>query len=248
MAINNPLYTYFASDFHLGLPIGDVRERELRIVRFLDEIKKSAHTLYLLGDIFDFWWEYKTVVPRGFVRFLGKLAELSDSGVRICYFTGNHDVWVGDYLQQECGVEVFRTERTVEIGGKIFFAAHGDCVGERAAGKRLFEWMFNNRVLQWIFSVLPPRWGMGLGHLWSQHSRLAKGISVPWTGASEALYRFAAQEAVAYKADYFVFGHRHTPIQMTLPTGAELFVLSDWIQGSTYAVFDGKSLVLKQFE
>ena len=213
----------------------------------MDTIQHSAHTLYLLGDVFDFWWEYRSVVPRGFVRFLGKLAELSDRGIHIRYFTGNHDVWAGSYLSQECGVEVVRGEQRVMIGGKSFFVAHGDSTGERPAGKRLMEWVFNNRTLQRLYSMMHPRWGMGLGHLWSKHSRLAKGISAPWRGADEPLYRFAAREAQERPADYFVFGHRHTPVQASLPNGAQLFVLSDWIQGSTYAVFDGRSMELREF-
>jgi UDP-2,3-diacylglucosamine hydrolase len=246
--MKNRTHTYFASDFHLGLPIFAPKERERRVVRFLDSIKENADTIYLLGDIFDFWWEYKKVVPRGFVRFLGKLAELSDSGVRIRYFTGNHDIWTKDYLEQECGVEMFRREHIENIGGRKFFVAHGDCIGERSRGKHFLEWFFNCKPLQRLYSMLHPRWGVGLGHLWSKHSRLAKGISTPWRGAQEALYRFAQQEYAAAGADYFIFGHRHTPVHTALPCGAELLVLGDWIQGSRYAVYDGKSLMMKEFE
>jgi UDP-2,3-diacylglucosamine hydrolase len=241
-------HTYFVADFHLGLALYSPREREQKIVRFLDSIKDTAQTIYLLGDVFDFWWEYKTVVPRGFVRFLGKLAELTDAGVRICFFAGNHDIWAKDYLQQECGVEVFHGTRTIAIAGKTFFVGHGDNIGNRALGERILKWIFYNRVLQRLFAMLHPRWGIGFGHLWSKSTRTAKGIATPFRGKDENLYRFSVEESTRNAVDYFVFGHRHTPVQMPLPTGAQLSILSDWIIGSTYAVFDGNSLMFKQFE
>jgi UDP-2,3-diacylglucosamine hydrolase len=232
---------------HLGLPLGDEAERERKVVRWLDSVKPYAKDIYLLGDVFDFWWEYKYVVPKGYVRFLGKLAELSDSGVSLHFITGNHDIWVKDYLTKECGVQIYRKPITVNIGEKSFFLAHGDGLGTRDLKHKIRRKIFSNRLLQMLFSALHPRWGMGFGRRWSKSSRLAKGVAVPWQGRRENLYKFSAKKSARKKIDYFVFGHRHTPMLMILPRGAQMAILSDWIAGSTYADFDGEKLELKTF-
>jgi UDP-2,3-diacylglucosamine hydrolase len=180
-------------------------------------------------------------------ELIQRLAELSDAGVRIYFFAGNHDVWVKDYLRQECGIEVFHGTQTFTLGNKTFFVGHGNNLGKRTVGERILIWIFYNRILQRLYSMLHPRWGIGFGHLWSQHTRSAKGIATLWRGAAENLYDFAAQQSAETKIDYFVFGHRHTPVKMALPCGTQLFVLSDWIVGSTYAVYDGTALALKEF-
>lgn len=239
--------TYFVSDFHLGLPFLDPRAREEKVVRFFNSIQSTASDIYLLGDIFDFWFEYKTVVPRGFVRFLGKLAALSDAGVRVHFLAGNHDAWAKEYLTEECGVEVIHGSRTLTIGGKNFFLAHGDYLGSRSATEKILHRIFHNRIIQKLFGSLHPRWGVGFGHLWSRHSRAAKGIAVPFRGEAENLYQFALQHSGNNAIDYFIFGHRHTPIAMQLPTGAQLVILSDWITDSTYVVFDGEQVRVERF-
>jgi UDP-2,3-diacylglucosamine hydrolase len=244
-------HTYFIADMHLGLPLYDPAERERKVVRWLDFIKTSASAIYILGDAFDFWWEYKYVVPRGHVRFLGKLAELTDSGVAVHFFPGNHDLWVREYLHEECGIAMHDapTEK-VTLGEKTFFLAHGDRLGDDTpATLTLLQRIFANRFLQRAYTMLHPRWAFAVGYTWSRKNRLSKGIAVPFRGEDEGQYKFAAQMAQRQKIDYFVFGHRHTPLAVDLPnSSAQLVLLSDWITGSTYADFDGEKLTLKTFE
>lgn len=245
-------HTYFIADMHLGLPLYNPAERERKVVRWFDFIKSTAAAVYILGDAFDFWWEYKYVVPRGHVRFLGKLAELTDGGVAVHFFPGNHDLWVRDYLHRECGVtmHVATPEEVATIGGKTFLLAHGDRLGSGApASLTLLQRIFTSRFLQRLFAMLHPRWAFAFGCAWSRKNRLSKGIAVPFRGEKELQYKFAAQAAQRQKIDYFVFGHRHTPLMMELPgSRAQLVLLSDWITGSTYADFDGENLTLKTFE
>jgi UDP-2,3-diacylglucosamine hydrolase len=244
-------HTYFIADMHLGLPLYDPAERERKVVRWFDFIKNSAEAVYILGDAFDFWWEYKYVVPRGHVRFLGKLAELTDSGVAVHFFAGNHDLWARDYLHKECGVTMHSAPtELVTLGEKKFFLAHGDRLGgDVPISLTLLQRIFTSRFLQRLFSMLHPRWSFAFGHAWSRKNRLSKGIAVPFCGEEEAQYKFAVQAAQRQKIDYFVFGHRHTPLVTGLPnSSARLVLLSDWITGSTYADFDGENLTLKSFD
>jgi UDP-2,3-diacylglucosamine hydrolase len=233
---------------HLGLPLYNEAERERKIVRWLESVKPYAKEIYMLGDVFDFWWEYKHVVPRGYVRFIGKLAELTDSGVAIHWLTGNHDVWAGSYLEKECGVMVHHVEVELQTNGKRFFLAHGDGLGKQDKMYKALKWIFTNRPLQRLYSMMHPWWGMSFGRAWSRSSRLAKGIAIPFKGESENLYQFAVQKSAEEKIDSFIFGHRHTPVLMNLPGGAQMAILSDWIAGATYADFDGEKLELKTFE
>lgn len=248
---NMQKHTYFIADMHLGLPLYDPAGRERKVVKWLDFIKNSAAAVYILGDAFDFWWEYKYVVPRGHVRFLAKLAELTDSGVPVHFFPGNHDLWVRSYLREECGVTLHSAapEEVATIGGKTFFLAHGDRLGGSASvSLALLRQFFSSRLLQRLFSMLHPRWAFAFGYAWSRKSRLSKGIAAPFRGEEEVQYKFAVQAAQRQKIDYFIFGHRHTPIAMSLPgASAQLVILSDWITGATYADFDGENLTLKTF-
>jgi len=238
-------HTYFISDMHLGLPLYDKDERERRVVRWLDSVMSSATDVYLLGDVFDFWWEYKYVVPRGHVRFLGKLAELTDSGVNVHFFVGNHDLWMKDYLTRECGVSIHHKPLELRIGDKNFFVAHGDRLGKSPS---LLQRIFSCRFLQRLYSMLHPRWGLAIGFTWSKLSRRSRDVSAPWRGENEQLFRLSTKMAQSKKVDYFVLGHRHTPVQADLPNGAQLFILGDWLTGSSYAVFDGEKLEMKEFE
>ncbi|MGL4364261.1 MAG: UDP-2,3-diacylglucosamine diphosphatase, partial [Bacteroidales bacterium] len=243
-------HIYFISDLHLGLPVGDAAKREQKVIRWLESVRCTAKSIYLLGDIFDFWWEYKYVVPRGYVRFLGKLAELTDSGIQIHYLTGNHDIWVRDYLSTECGVQVYHKPQQVELENKRFFLAHGDGLGNPSIKYRIMKWIFTNRFLQILYGSLHPWLAIGFGQAWSKRSRLSKGVAISFKGEeNEHLFQFAKTELANQPIDFFVFGHRHTP--MLLPVNnskAQLAILSDWIQDSTYGKFDGNHFTLHRFE
>jgi len=238
---------YFISDVHLGLyPAEKSAVRENILVEWLEGIKDDAEELYLLGDIFDFWHEYRHVVPRGFVRFLGKLAEMADKGVILHLFTGNHDVWVYDYLPKELGLKVYRENITRTFTGKKFFLSHGDGLGPGDQGYKLMKWGFTNRVLQWLFARIHPNASMAFGKRWSRSSRYAKGIvAEPFRGNDKELQvQFALNTLKKEHFDYFIFGHRHTPYDVTIDPGSRVINLGDWITHFTYAVWDGKEMQL----
>lgn len=240
---------YFASDVHLGLPPkANARQREHRFVAWLDSIKYDAEAVFLLGDIFDFWFEYKLVVPRGFVRTLGKIAELTDSGIPVHFFIGNHDLWVADYLPAETGVQLHTGSYVVELHGQRFFLAHGDALDCNDTKHQRLRRMFTNPWLRIMFASLHPRLAVGFAQAWSQQSRKQKAVSVPFQGAAEGLYQFALRQTQQQPIDYFIFGHRHTPICVPLEgTGSTLTILGEWISGGDqYAVFDDHSLELKK--
>ena len=239
---------FFISDTHLGMhPIQKSIEREKLLVQWMDEIMNDTSELYLLGDIFDFWHEYKRVVPKGFTRFLGKLTEFHDKNIPVYYFTGNHDVWSYGYLKDECGVEILDKPVAKEILGKKFYLAHGDGLGPGDKGYLLLKWAFHNKVLQWFFSRLHPNFALWLGQSWSKSSRLAKGIYVPYMGQKEWLIQYAQKVLQKEKYDYFIFGHRHIPMHLNVEVGAELVCLGDWIVHFTYAEFDGSKVLLKPY-
>lgn len=239
---------YFVSDVHLGLRASDSAAVERKFLSFLDTLPDNTRALYLLGDIFDFWYEYKYVIPRGHTRVLGRLAQLRERGVEIFFFKGNHDVWAYGYFEQELGIKVLEQPHLVKIQGKSFCLGHGDGLGKIPAGFRIIRWAFHNRFLQFLFSALHPRWAFGLGYAWSKHSRLAKGGSenrYVFKGEDEPIFKYAA--SIPEKADYFIFGHFHTPVDMTLPGGARMLILGDWINGAEYALFDGERVTLQGF-
>ncbi len=239
--------TYFASDFHLGLDAGtDPREREQRVIKWLGQVSSDAQAIYLLGDIFDFWWEYKTVIPRGFSRFLGTLASLTDRGIEVHIFTGNHDMWMQGYLAGECGATIHYEPFLTTIGGELFYLAHGEGLGSRSRSARMLFAFFRNRMTRILFSAIHPRWGMAFGHSWSKSSRLAKHVSLPFMGEDrEDLIRHTREVAAGgCRARYYIYGHRHLP--MTFDEGeSRMVILGDWIScRSSYAVYDGKELTL----
>jgi len=241
---------FFASDFHLGLSAGmPPLEREKKIVNWLDRIVPEAQEIYLLGDIFDFWWEYKLVVPKGFTRFLGKIASITDSGVPVHFFTGNHDMWVGDYLSKECGVLIHTGPLTTYFNGRKFHLAHGEGLGSVNTGYKILLWIFHNKPLRVLYSALHPAIGVGIGHKWSLSSRLGKGISLEFLGEhNEDLIRYAASVSAKEKMDFFIFGHRHMAMTFSLKEGGEIVFLGDWIKHSSYAEWDGKSLSIRMFD
>jgi len=241
---------YFASDFHLGVPTYEKSfEREKRIVRWLDEVKQDAQEIYLMGDLFDFWFEYRQVVPKGYVRLLGKIAEITDSGIPITFFTGNHDMWMFDYFPKELGVTLYREPIVREYNGKTFFLGHGDGLGPGDNGYKFIKKVFANPVCQWLFARLHPNFAMGMAHYWSKKSRLANGISdEKFTGEeNEWLIVYTKEVLKKQHYDYFIFGHRHLPLDIDL--GNSRYInLGEWIKYNTYAVFDGINLELKRFD
>lgn len=241
---------YFISDFHLGVPNDtDSRKREDKIVAWLNSIKHDAQILYLMGDVFDYWFEYKEVVPRGYVRLLGKLAELSDAGVEMHYFTGNHDMWVFDYLPKEIGLQVHRAPIQKEYNGKKFFLGHGDGLGPGDFGYKFIKKVFANKLSQWLFARVHPNTGIGLMKFFSRKSRIATGTSddVYLGDDKEWLMIFSREVLQKEHYDYFIFGHRHLPLDKQLNDQSRYINLGEWINHFTYAVFDGHELLLKKF-
>lgn len=245
---------YFLSDAHLGSrAIEHSRTHERRLVNFLDSIKHKAEAVYLLGDMFDFWYEFKLVVPKGYTRFLGKLSELTDLGVEVHYFVGNHDMWCGDYLEKECGVILHREPQTLELGGKIFYLAHGDGLdyADRHWKVRLIQTIFHSRTLQRLFSTLHPRWSVDFGLEWAKHSRLKRvdGKEPPYQGEDkEGLVLYAKDYLKSHpEINYFIFGHRHIELDLMLNRESRILILGDWINCFSYAVYDGDLLFLDQF-
>ncbi len=243
---------YFLSDAHLGswaIPHGRMQER--RLVRFLDSIKTKAAAVYLLGDMFDFWHEYRYVVPKGFTRLLGKISELTDMGVEVHFFTGNHDLWVNNYFEEECGMIVHRKPITTEIYGKVFFLAHGDGLGDPDRKFKFLKWMFNNKVCKRLFAAIHPRWGMWFGLSWAKRSRMkhADGKEPPFMGDErEHLVLYTKEYMKSHpNIDYFIYGHRHIELQRNLSHKAHLMIIGDWIWQFTYVVFDGEHIFLEEY-
>ncbi|MCT4616443.1 MAG: UDP-2,3-diacylglucosamine diphosphatase [Marinifilaceae bacterium] len=241
--------TYFISDLHLqAAALDNNKQREIHIVKWLDSIKSDMGALFLMGDIFDFWFEYKKVVPKGSIRFLGKLAELADQGIEINYYTGNHDIWAFDYLEKEIGVNIYRKENIQLINGKKFFLAHGDGLGPFDKSYKLLKKIFTNKFLQWAFARIHPNFAFFLAHSWSKQSRLKnkelaqdyyKGDDKEW------LTLFAKDYLNKEHIDYFIFGHRHVPHTVKLNDKSTYINTGDWILNFTYVVFNGEKAELK---
>ena len=241
---------YFLSDFHLGAPNHTISlEREKRIVHFLDEIKKEAAEIFIVGDLFDFWYEYRRVVPRGFTRILGKLAQLTDEGIKVHFFVGNHDMWMSGYFEEELNIPVYHEPKTFEWNGKQFYIAHGDGLGPADHGYKFIKKIFRNKICQGLFGILPPALGIGLADYFSRKSRAATGqIDEHFLGAeNEWLIVYSKELLQKQHFDYLVFGHRHLPIDFSLNPSSRYINLGDWIRYCTYAVFDGESLSLKSW-
>jgi UDP-2,3-diacylglucosamine hydrolase len=241
---------YFLSDFHLGVPNRtESLEREKAIVRFLHEAAKDETDIFLVGDLFDFWFEYRHVVPKGHVRLLGKLAELSDSGIRLHFFMGNHDMWVKQYFQQELGMQVYSQPTRFSFNGKTFLVGHGDGQGPGDHSYKLLKKIFRNPICQWVFGILPPAVGMGLAQYFSRKSRLAdKSYEEKFLGEDKEWLIIYAKEILRHTpTDYFIFGHRHLPIDFTLQPGSRYINLGEWLRYRSYACFDGSHLSLKYF-
>lgn len=247
MSVRNK--TYFISDLHLGAKyLSNPLDYERKVVRWLNSIKDSAKAIYLLGDILDYWYEYRNVVPRGFTRFLGTLATLADEGVEIRWYIGNHDIWIFDYIPSEIGAIVVDGFEVREIDGHRFFLSHGDGIGSLKPGFKFIRSMFRNRVCQKLFSGIHPRWTVPFAHRWSSHSRNFCNEVPKFLGeAKEPFISFARQWLNEHKddtIDFFIFGHRHILLDFDLNKESRLIVLGDWIHHFSYAVYDGNTLKL----
>jgi UDP-2,3-diacylglucosamine hydrolase len=249
MEINPRNKIYFASDCHLGVPDYESSlAREKIFVKWLDSIKTDAKEIYLLGDIFDYWFEYKQVVPKGFVRLLGKLAELSDSGIPIHYFTGNHDMWMFGYFTKEMNIDIFRKPVEREYNGKKFFIGHGDGLGPGDHKYKFIKKVFSNKVCQWLFARLHPNFGIWLAKYFSLKSRIANGITdeIYLGEEKEFLPQFVKEHEKTEHFDYYIFGHRHIPIDLKIGN-ARYISLGEWVSHFSYAVWDAEKLELKYF-
>ena len=240
--MNSRKTTYFVSDVHLGLLVADPAAREARFVSFLRGLPEDAEALYLLGDIWDFWYEYRDVVPKGYVRVFAAIQDLIDRGVKVYFFQGNHDVWTYSYFE-ELGMIRLVQPAVVEISGKKFCLGHGDGLGKVPFGYRFLRSVFHCRFLQVLFSMLHPWIAFRLGNNWSKGNRLARKEEYVFKGEEEPLYKFAEAFAKSEGIDHFVFGHYHVAVSMTLPSGASFNILKDWIDGSPYMYFDGEKLM-----
>lgn len=238
---------YFASDFHLGAPSYLAsRERESKIVAWLDFIKHDAAEIFLVGDVFDFWFEYRTVVPKGYIRLLGKLAQLSDLGIKLYFFKGNHDMWVFDYFTKEFNLNIIADELEIERNGKKFFLHHGDGIGRGDDGYKLLKKVFRSKFCQWLFARAHPNFGVGLANYWStkrkesDHKRESnRDREINWV---KNLQSDLSAEGKNY--DYFIMGHRHFPLDVKIAPNTRYLNLGEWISHYSYAVFDGNELTL----
>jgi len=246
---------YFASDFHLGIPDYESSlQREKMLVSWLDQVKLDAAEIFLMGDVFDFWFEYKTVIPKGYIRLLGKLAEITDEGIPVHLFTGNHDIWAFDYLQKEINIQLHRHPETCRMMGKTFYLAHGDGLGPGDNGYKFLKKIFSSRFNQFLFRWLHPDIGAKMGLYFSGKSRLANMIKEDEKEnlnriEEEMLYKYASGLLeIGLEADYFIFGHRHRPADIDLIKGCRMVILGDWLTNFTFAEFDGTILNLKYFK
>jgi UDP-2,3-diacylglucosamine hydrolase len=237
----NSTKSYFVSDVHLGLQVADPAGRERRFVDFLRNLPQDAQDLYLLGDIWDFWYEYRDVVPKGYVRVFAAIQDLIDRGVKVYFFQGNHDVWTYSYFE-ELGMIRLVQPAVVDICGKKFCLGHGDGLGPAPRGYMFLRSIFHCRFLQILFSMLHPWIAFRFGNNWSKGNRLARKDEYVFKGEQEPLYKFAEAFAQSNDVDYFVFGHYHVAVSMTLPSGASFNILKDWIDGLPYLCFDGEKL------
>lgn len=242
---------YFVSDLHLGVPDRPSSlQREKRFVRWLDEVSHDAHAIFILGDLFDFWFEYKQVIPRGHVRVLGKLAELRDRGIPIFFFTGNHDQWMNGYFEEELDIPVYHQVEQIDIEGKIFLIGHGDGLGPGDHGYKFLKKLFRGKFSRWLFARVHPNFGIYIGKKWSRDNRLISGDNqeIFLGEEKEWLIQYAREVLKSEHIDYFIFGHRHIVLDYALNETSRYFNLGDWIKFNSYAIFDGEKLEMKYFQ
>jgi UDP-2,3-diacylglucosamine hydrolase len=241
---------YFASDFHLGAPsLEKSKARERKIVKWLDSIKEDAAAILLIGDIFDFWFEYKHAIPKGFIRLQGKLAELTDAGIPVLFFTGNHDMWMFDYFPEELNIPILREPISTTLGNKTFYIGHGDGLGPGDHTYKLLKKVFNNKLCQWAFARIHPNLGIGVANMWSRRSRISNvKKDEAFLGEEEWLVHYCKEVEEKQHHDYYVFGHRHLPLDLPIGQTSRYINLGEWVSYCSYAVYDGTSLTLDYFE
>jgi UDP-2,3-diacylglucosamine hydrolase len=241
---------YFASDFHLGVPDHESSLiREKRIISWLDSVKHDAHSIYLLGDIFDFWFEYRHTIPKGYIRLLGKLAEIRDSGIPIIFFTGNHDMWMFDYFPTELDIPVYREPQLLEVGNQRLLIGHGDGLGPGDMTYKFLKKIFNSKTCQWLFARIHPNLGMSIAHLWSRKSRIAnlKNEEKFQGEAGEFLWVYCTELEKKQHHDFYIFGHRHLPLSLEVTKTSKYINLGEWVNFNTYAEYNGTDVVLKTY-
>ena len=242
---------YFASDCHLGVPDYERSlEREKKFVKWLDEIKKDAIEIYLLGDIFDFWFEFKTVVPKGYTRLLGKLAEITDSGIKVHFFTGNHDMWMSDYFTKELNIKIYRQPIIKTINNVKLYIGHGDGLGPGDLGYKFIKKVFSNSICQWLFARLHPNFSIGLAKFFSTKSRIVnqEGDEIFLGKGKDTLVQYVKEKLKSEHFDYFIFGHRHLPLDLKIGEKTKYINLGEWVKNKSYAVFNGEMVELKYFK
>ena len=248
--LNKGKSIYFSSDNHLGAPnYSDSLIREKLFISWLDKIKTDAQVIFLLGDLFDFWFEYYKSVPKGFTRVLGKLAELSDSGIKIYFFVGNHDYWTRDYFQKEIGMEVLKKPTEFKINNKLFFIGHGDGLGPGDFKYKFLKRIFRNPIFIFLFRINYPWFGIPLGNFFSRKNKILSGNNIKFISKeNEILYHFCKKKLNVKHYDFFVFGHRHLPLKIELGNNSYYFNTGDWINHYSFLHFKDDSLELKYFK
>ncbi|WP_073094908.1 UDP-2,3-diacylglucosamine diphosphatase [Cyclobacterium lianum] len=249
--LNREQKVYFVSDFHLGTPDDDAsRKREEKIVRWLGEIEEQAAAIFFVGDIFDFWFEYDKVIPKGFLRFLSKITAMRDKGIPLFFFTGNHDLWMKDYFTEELDIPVYHNPLSMEINSKRFLVGHGDGLGPGDRKYKLLKKLFSNRTCQWLFKWIHPDIGISLAHAWSKNSRISNDLKNEneFKGKeNEWLYQYCLDIEKKMHFDYYVFGHRHLPLNLPLNDKSTYFNLGEWVNQCYYGEFDGITFHLRQY-
>ena len=241
---------FFASDFHLGVPSHEQSaDREKRIVRWLDSIKHEAHSIYLIGDIFDFWFEYKHAIPKGFIRLQGKLAEITDSGIPVIFFTGNHDMWMFDYFTKELNIPIYRDPIELEVSNQKLLIGHGDGLGPGDSTYKILKWFFNSSFCQWLFARIHPNLGIGIAQFWSRRSRISntKREEKFQGDEKEFLLTYCKELEKKNHHDFYIFGHRHLPLDLKVSDNSRYINLGEWVHFNTYAEYDGNHVSLKTF-
>ncbi len=242
---------YFASDFHLGVPDHQSSlEREKKIIRWLDQVKADAHSIYLLGDIFDFWFEYKHTIPKGYIRLLGKLAEITDQGIPVFFFTGNHDMWMFEYFPAELNIPIFREPIQLNIGDHKLMVGHGDGLGPGDVSYKILKKFFNSKICQWLFARIHPNLGISIARYWSRNSRITNmKKEEKFKGEeNEFLLIYCREIEKNQHHDFYVFGHRHLPLDLPVGNESRYINLGEWVHFCTYASYDGKNVELQKFE